>query len=54
MKKLLCTVALSLMLVNLNAQEKIQDTIKTQTLDEVLVKSIRVDADSPITHSNCR
>ena len=52
MKKLLCTVALSLMLVNLNAQEKIQDTIKTQILDEVLVKSIRVDTDSPITHSN--
>jgi iron complex outermembrane recepter protein len=52
MKKLLSTVALSLMLINLNAQEKIQDTIKTQTLDEVLVKSIRVDTDSPITHSN--
>lgn len=52
MKKLLCTVALSLMLVNLYAQEKIQDTIKTQILDEVLVKSIRVDTDSPITHSN--
>ncbi|MDA9804163.1 TonB-dependent receptor [Flavobacteriaceae bacterium] len=52
MKKLLCIVALSLMLVNLNAQEKIQDTIKTQILDEVLVKSIRVDTDSPITHSN--
>lgn len=52
MKKLLCTVALSLMLINLNAQEKIQDTIKTQILDEVLVKSIRVDTDSPITHSN--
>ena len=52
MKKLLSTVALCLMLVNLNAQEKIQDTIKTQTLDEVLVKSIRVDTDSPITHSN--
>ena len=52
MKKLLSTVALCLMLVNLNAQEKIQDTIKTQTLDEVLVKSIRVDSDYPITHSN--
>jgi len=52
MKKLLSTVALCLMYVNLNAQEKIQDTIKTQTLDEVLVKSIRVDTDSPITHSN--
>ena len=28
MKKLLCTVALSLMLVNLNAQEKIQELLK--------------------------
>ncbi len=29
------------------------DTIKeTETLDEVLVRSVRVDADSPVTHSN--
>ncbi|WP_025742757.1 TonB-dependent receptor [Aquimarina pacifica] len=36
------------------AQEKEQDSIssKTEKLDEVLVKSVRVDADSPITHSN--
>jgi iron complex outermembrane receptor protein len=52
MKKLLSTVALSLMFVNLNAQEKIKDTTKIQILNEVLVKSIRVDSDSPITHSN--
>jgi iron complex outermembrane receptor protein len=52
MKKLLSTIALSLLLVNLNAQEKTQDTTKIQILNEVLVKSIRVDSDSPITHSN--
>jgi len=35
-----------------NAQEKVQDSTKTETLDEVLVKAVRVDATSPITHSN--
>ena len=34
------------------AQEKQQDSTKVQKLDEVLVKSVRVDAKSPITHSN--
>ncbi|MFP4844838.1 TonB-dependent receptor [Winogradskyella sp. PE311] len=34
------------------AQEKQRDTTKTEKLDEVLVKSVRVDAKSPITHSN--
>ncbi|WP_411893218.1 TonB-dependent receptor [Winogradskyella sp. A2] len=34
------------------AQEKQQDSSKVQKLDEVLVKSVRVDAKSPITHSN--
>ncbi len=36
------------------AQERQNDSIPeaTQKLDEVLVKSVRVDADSPITHSN--
>ncbi|GAA4280573.1 TonB-dependent receptor [Gaetbulibacter aestuarii] len=29
-----------------------QDTTKTQELDEVLVQAVRVNADSPITHSN--
>lgn len=35
-------------------QEKKQDSIPVdvEKLDEVLVKSVRVDADSPITHSN--
>ncbi len=52
MKKLLSTITLSFLVFTLTAQEKIQDTTKVETLDEVLVKSIRVDADSPITHSN--
>ncbi|WP_246067782.1 TonB-dependent receptor [Changchengzhania lutea] len=29
-----------------------QDSTKTEKLDEVLVKAVRVNADSPITHSN--
>lgn len=33
-------------------QEKKQDSIKTEKLDEVLVKAVRVDAKSPITHTN--
>ncbi len=34
------------------AQEKTQDSTKIEKLDEVLVKAVRVDAKSPITHSN--
>ena len=33
-------------------QEKQQDSTKVKKLDEVLVKAVRVDAKSPITHSN--
>ncbi|WP_282041490.1 TonB-dependent receptor [Winogradskyella flava] len=33
-------------------QEKQQDTTKTEKLDEVLVKSVRVKEKAPITHSN--
>ena len=33
-------------------QEKQKDSIIVEKLDEVLVKSVRVDAKSPITHSN--
>ncbi|MFD1062911.1 TonB-dependent receptor [Winogradskyella litorisediminis] len=35
-----------------NKQEKTKDSTKTEKLDEVLVKAVRVDAKSPITHSN--
>lgn len=33
-------------------QEKPQDSTRVEKLDEVLVKAVRVDAKSPITHSN--
>jgi len=33
-------------------QDQEQDSIKVETLSEVLLKSVRVDAESPITHSN--
>ncbi|GGG38841.1 TonB-dependent receptor [Bizionia arctica] len=34
------------------SQEKVQDSTKLEALDEVLVKAVRVNATSPITHSN--
>lgn len=44
----------SLFFLNVSAQEdiQIQDTTKVENLEEVLLKAIRVNADSPITHSN--
>ena len=39
-------------LCSVYAQEKEQDTTDVEKLDEVLVKSVRVDAKSPITHTN--
>ena len=52
MKKIFISLSLGLLFLNLSAQEKATDSTKVETLDEVLIKSIRVDADSPITHSN--
>ena len=37
---------------SISAQDKKQDSTKVEKLDEVLVKAVRVDAKSPITHSN--
>ena len=47
-------VCLGLGVLKLSAQEEVKDSLssKVEKLDEVLVKSVRVDADSPITHSN--
>jgi len=45
------TIALFATTVGL-AQEKQQDSTSVETLEEVLVQSVRVKADSPITHSN--
>lgn len=43
-----------ILFLKVSAQEttKVQDSTKLETLDQVLVKAVRVDADSPITHSN--
>lgn len=57
MKKLLFIGALSASLVTLNAQQieqTEQDSTKVESLDEVLVKAVRVKANSPITHSNLK
>ncbi|WP_103069330.1 TonB-dependent receptor [Aquimarina sediminis] len=54
MKNLLFYSTLFLLSINSIAQEKQMDSVpsKVEKLDEVLVKSVRVEADSPITHSN--
>ena len=41
-----------LSLCSVYGQEKKQDSTKIEKLDEVLVRAVRVDAKSPITHSN--
>lgn len=53
MKKILFSV-FAICFLKAVAQEPttIIDTTKTEKLDEVLVRSLRVQADSPITHSN--
>lgn len=54
MKNTLFYFSLFLLSISLTAQEKQADSIPitVEKLDEVLVKSLRVEADSPITHSN--
>ncbi|MFD2822812.1 TonB-dependent receptor [Lacinutrix iliipiscaria] len=52
MKNLFLFLTLLVLSVSAKAQEKSQDTTKIEILDEVLVKSVRVNATSPITHSN--
>lgn len=48
------TLFLAFTAITLNgfAQEIKQDSTKVETLDEVLIKSLRVDANAPIAHSN--
>ena len=46
------TLLFFMSLCSVYGQEKQQDTTKVEQLDEVLVKAVRVDAKSPITHSN--
>ena len=52
MKNLLIYVAVLLSVTLSFAQEKQNDSTQVEILDEVLVKAVRVDAESPITHSN--
>ena len=55
MKNLFAFLALFLLSNLINAQEsQQQDSTKVELLDEVLVKAVRVNADSPITHSNIK
>lgn len=54
MKNIFLFLTLLVLTVSANAQQnqKVQDSTKTEKLDEVLVNAVRVDADSPITHTN--
>lgn len=56
MKKLLITAVFASFFLTISAQEspqeKIKDSSMVEALDEVLVQAVRVDANSPITHSN--
>ena len=52
MKNLLIYVAVLLSVTLSFAQEKQNDSTQVEKLDAVLVKAVRVDAESPITHSN--
>ncbi|MBA3986375.1 MAG: TonB-dependent receptor [Flavobacteriales bacterium] len=52
-RKLFLIICLPFLAAPLLAQQIEQDSIlKLETLDEVLVRAVRVSADSPITHSN--
>ncbi len=52
MKNSILLIVLYFCSFQLNAQEKQQDSTKLQKLEEVFITAIRVNADSPITHSN--
>lgn len=52
MKNLFAFLCVFACVLTAYSQEKQQDSTKTEKLDEVLVKAVRVDAKSPITHTN--
>ena len=54
MKAIYFFLILSLTVGLLPAQEVSKDTTKVEILDEVLVKAVRVEASSPITHTNVK
>ncbi len=52
MKHLFISITLLAITTNALAQTQVKDSLQVQKLEEVLINSIRVEADSPITHSN--
>ncbi|MFT5985655.1 MAG: iron complex outermembrane receptor protein, partial [Planctomycetota bacterium] len=52
MKNSVISAAIMLVAFSASSQVKVQDTTKVEKLEEVFIKSVRVAADSPITHSN--
>ena len=52
MKHLFIYITLLAIASSAMAQTQVKDSIQVQRLEEVLIKSVRVEADSPITHSN--
>jgi len=52
MKNLLTFLCIFALSISVFSQEKSKDSTVVQKLDEVLVNSVRVSADAPVTHSN--
>jgi len=52
MKNLLTFLCIFALTTSVFSQEKTKDSTTVQQLDEVLVNSVRVSADTPVTHSN--
>ncbi len=52
MKTIFTSIALLITTASILGQEKVNDSIPLEKLEEVLVRSVRVAADSPVTHSN--
>lgn len=52
MKTTVISIIAGCFLINASAQIQVQDSIQMENLEEILIKNVRVNADSPITHSN--
>jgi iron complex outermembrane receptor protein len=52
MKNLCVSISVIIGIFISNGQEKVIDSLQVEKLEEVLVRSVRVAADSPISHSN--
>ena len=52
MKTIVISIFVGCFFLNASAQIQAQDSTQVENLEEVLIKNVRVKADSPITHSN--